>query len=72
MVSGTLNLGHGDRLDKGATQPLTTGSFVAIPAGVAHFVWTDTDVVLQVHGDGPFDITYVDPANDPRKKQAAR
>jgi hypothetical protein len=25
-----------------------------------------TDVVIQVHGTGPFSITYVNPADDPR------
>lgn len=72
VVSGTLNFGLGDRLDRGATQPLIAGAFVDIPAGVAHYAWTDTDVVIQVHGVGPFDIMYVDPASDPRAQRVSR
>jgi hypothetical protein len=33
-----------------------------------HFVWTSEETVVQVHGVGPQDIIYVNPADDPRKK----
>jgi len=32
-----------------------------------HYAWTDGETVVQVHGQGPFAITYVNPADDPSK-----
>jgi hypothetical protein len=45
---------------------MTAGSFAAMPAGLQHFAWTKTGCVLQVHAMGPFEIVYVNPADDPR------
>jgi hypothetical protein len=33
-----------------------------------HYAWTSGETVVQVHGQGPFAITYVNPADDPSKK----
>ena len=33
-----------------------------------HFVWTKEEAVVQLNGTGPWGITYVNPADDPRKK----
>ena len=68
VLSGSLNVGMGDVLDKGASTALTPGGFVALPAEMNHYVWTDEDTVVQVHLNGPFEITYVDPAQDPRNQ----
>jgi quercetin dioxygenase-like cupin family protein len=72
VMSGTLNFGHGETFDKSKTMPVPVGSFASIPAGHPHFVWTDGEVVVQIHGDGPFDIKYIDPEDDPMKKQASK
>ena len=32
-----------------------------------HFVWTTEESVVQLTGTGPWEITYVSPADDPRK-----
>ena len=33
-----------------------------------HFAWTSEETVIQVHGVGPQNINFVDPADDLRKK----
>lgn len=68
VLSGSLNVGMGDVLDKEATTALMPGGFVALPADMNHYVWTDEETVVQVHMDGPFEITYIDPADDPRNQ----
>jgi hypothetical protein len=37
-----------------------------MPAGMQHYAWCKTECVIQVHSTGPFQINYVNPADDPR------
>jgi quercetin dioxygenase-like cupin family protein len=67
VVSGTFNVGMGDKLDKKQGQALKAGGFFSMPAKMNHFAWASTAVVIQIHGDGPFAINYVNPADDPSK-----
>ena len=36
--------------------------------GHVHYAFAETEAVVQVQGMGPFDVVYVDPKDDPRKK----
>lgn len=65
VISGEFNVGHGEKLDRDATTLLNAGGFVEMPAGHPHFAWTSAETVVQIHGPGPFDITYMDPADNP-------
>jgi hypothetical protein len=33
-----------------------------------HYAFAEVEAVVQINGVGPFDIVYVDPSDDPRKK----
>ena len=66
IIAGTLHLGMGERFDRASTQALTTGSFGFWPAGTKHFAWAEGETILQLHGQGPWTITYVNAADDPR------
>ena len=49
---------------------LPPGSFSITPTGVNHFAYTDNDeVIILLHGMGPVDFKYVNPADDPRIKK---
>lgn len=65
VVSGEFNVGHGEKMDRNAGTLLTAGGFVEMPAGHPHFAWTTAETIVQIHGPGPFDITYMDPADMP-------
>ncbi|WP_375688632.1 cupin domain-containing protein [Pseudooceanicola sp. LIPI14-2-Ac024] len=65
VISGEFNVGHGTALDRSAGTLLTAGGFVEMPAGHPHFAWTTAETIVQIHGPGPFDITYMDPAATP-------
>ena len=58
----------GDKFDKEKTTALGTGGMMIIQPKTNHFVWTETESVVQLHGTGPWGITYVNPEDDPRKK----
>lgn len=68
VVSGTFNVGMGEKFDKNATKPMAAGTFGYWAAGMRHFAFTKGETILQLHGLGPWTITYVNPSDDPRKK----
>lgn len=68
VLSGTFNMGIGDKMDKQKTMALTTGSIGIMQPGTSHFAWTGEETIVQLNGTGPWGITYVNPADDPRKK----
>ena len=68
VISGTFHMGTGDKLDQSTTKALATGSIAIMQPKTNHFGWTNEETIVQVHGVGPWAITYVNPADDPRKK----
>ncbi|HEY2989269.1 MAG TPA: cupin domain-containing protein [Candidatus Binatia bacterium] len=68
VLSGTFNMGIGDRLDPAKTKPLPVGGVMIIQPKIPHFGWTKEEVTVQVHGVGPWGVTYVESSEDPRKK----
>jgi quercetin dioxygenase-like cupin family protein len=68
IVSGNFHIGMGDRLDEKKAIELTAGGFGEAPAKMNHYAWVTSPTIVQVHGQGPFAITYVNPADDPSKK----
>ena len=66
VLSGTFNVGMGDKLDRNAGQTLEPGGFVSLPATMHHFAWTTTPTVVQVNLEGPFDVFYVNPSDNPQ------
>jgi quercetin dioxygenase-like cupin family protein len=67
VIQGTFNIGMGEKFDQTATQPMPTGTYGYWPAGMTHFVWAKGETVLQFHGEGPWTINYINPADDPRE-----
>ena len=66
VISGTFHIGMGDRLDTSKGAALSAGGFAQAPAQMHHYAWTTEPAEVQVHADGPFALTYVNPADDPR------
>ncbi len=69
VLSGSFHIGMGDVLDPNKGQELRAGDFAEAPANMNHFTWTTAETVIQVHGQGPFEMSYVNPADDPRKTE---
>jgi len=68
VISGVMNMGVGDKFDKSKTEALGPGSVSIMQPGTHHFVWFSEDTIIQLHGIGPWTVTYVDPADDPKKQ----
>jgi quercetin dioxygenase-like cupin family protein len=67
VISGTFGFGMGDKLDESKSTTLKAGGFARAPKGMKHFAYSTEETVIQIHAVGPAGITYVDPADDPRK-----
>jgi quercetin dioxygenase-like cupin family protein len=65
VISGTLNMGTGDKFDPAKTVALQPGSVSILQPRTNHFAWTKEETIVQVHGIGPWVPTYVDPSDDP-------
>ena len=68
VISGNFHIGMGDKFDDKKGVQLTAGGYGEAPAKMNHYAWASSPTVVQVHGQGPFSITYVNPADDPSKK----
>lgn len=66
VISGALYLATGESLDRSNAKKLPAGSFGYWPAGMKHAGWSEGETVIQLHGIGPWQINYVNPADDPR------
>ena len=68
VLSGTFHMGTGDKLDSEKGMPLGPGDMMIMQPKTNHYGWTKTETVVQLNGMGPWGVTYVNPADDPRKK----
>ena len=66
VISGVLHLATGEALDRNSAKGLPAGSFGFWPAGMKHTAWSEGETIIQLHGVGPWQINYVNPADDPR------
>jgi hypothetical protein len=69
VLSGTFNYGMGDKVDKQKSTALPAGSVVVMQPKMHHYAWTTEPTVVQLNTAGPWDIVYINPADDPRKKK---
>jgi quercetin dioxygenase-like cupin family protein len=72
VLKGSMHIGMGDKLDMNKGEKLGTGAYMHIAKGMRHYVWFSEPGEIQVHGIGPVDFNYVNPADDPRNIAAKR
>ena len=68
VLSGTFYMGVGDKLDMQKSTSLPPGGMMIMQPRTNHFAWTKEEVVVQLNGIGPWGVTYVNSAEDPRSK----
>lgn len=69
VLAGTFQLAMGERLVREAARALPAGSYGYWPAGMPHTAWAEGETVVQLHGIGPWSLTYLNPADDPRNRK---
>lgn len=66
VLSGTLHFAHGKEFDRDRTHALPVGSLAIMAPGDPMFGYTTEETVIQLHGNGPWGIEYLNPEDDPR------
>ena len=70
VLSGKLGNGMGKTFDASHGEILNAGDSFVLPAGHSHYVWTtDEETIVELIATGPWDISYINPTDDPRKKK---
>lgn len=68
VLSGTFQLGMGEKRDEKALKDYPAGSYLVMPPKHGHFAGAKGGAVLQLTSMGPWDIVYFNRADDPRAK----
>jgi mannose-6-phosphate isomerase-like protein (cupin superfamily) len=65
VLSGSINIGVGDKTDTTQGFLLPQDSFFVVPAGLRHYIWTATEgAMLQMNGLAPLTMEYIEnPSN---------
>jgi hypothetical protein len=66
VISGMLYIGLGDKFNKHAAHALPRGGFHFLPGKEHHYAFANGRTIVQISGNGPFDINYINPADDPQ------
>jgi len=67
VISGSFKIGMGEKFGEASMQQMTAGSYMVLPANMAHYAkGAGKDSVVQIDSEGPFQINYVSPIDDPR------
>ena len=68
ILSGTLHFSANDKFDTKTAKAFGPGSYFSIGKGKPMFAYTtDKETVMQLHGMGPWGITYLDAAAETKK-----
>jgi quercetin dioxygenase-like cupin family protein len=69
VVSGEIHYAMSSKMEMAKAKTLKAGQTVTMGAKMNHWVHAAAPATVEVSGRGPFQITYVDPKDDPRKKK---
>jgi hypothetical protein len=68
VIAGELKVGMGDTFDESKMMAFPAGSFAYLDPSMHHYAMASGNTVIQIHGQSPLQINYVNPADDPSKK----
>ena len=62
VLKGTLLVGMGENFDEAKLRAMNVGNFVSLPREMRHFAMSKGETIVQIHGAGPFQANWVNPA----------
>jgi hypothetical protein len=72
VLSGSFSLGMGDKFEPSTMKTLPQNGYALLPAEMRHYAMAKSRAVVQVHGMGPFQLTYVNPGDDPSQRASGK
>lgn len=72
VVSGTMMVGMGSKTEESSMHAMVAGGYAKMPARANHYVRAKGETIVQISAMGPFEVKYVNPDDDPRKKTVAK
>ncbi len=67
VLSGTLHVGLGDKIDRSKATTVTAGGFIRMPKGTPHYAWVSGTTIIQSNNIGPTGRTMLNAADDAKK-----
>ena len=68
LLSGAGSVGMGDNIDVQKGMPLTPGGYGEMPGKMHHWFVAQTPFAMLIEGEGPFDLHFINPEDEPAKK----
>jgi quercetin dioxygenase-like cupin family protein len=68
VISGEFVMAVGEKAGQGQETRLQPGDVAIMQPKTPHYAYTTKPTEVQVHGVGPWTLTFVDPKDDPRKQ----
>jgi len=72
VISGEFLVGLGDKFEEAKMNSFSPGAYAYLEPTVHHYAMAKSDTVIQLHGQGPWQIIYVNPADNPQKPAAKK
>ena len=69
VLAGTMLIGIGPKYDPASLKEVQVGGFFVLAAKAPHYGECRGETIIEVHTTGPLGTTYVNPAEDPSKRQ---
>jgi hypothetical protein len=70
VLSGTLYFATGDKFDAAKGKAYKPGDAFIVPIGMPMYAYTKKgETIVQIHGTGPWGISYLNPEDAPGKKK---
>ena len=69
VIDGNCFMGMGNKYDEKVATEMPTGGFMNMKTGTVHYFFTKKACIIQIQDMGPWGITYVNSADDPRNKK---
>ena len=67
VLTGAFLVAHGEQYDASKLTELTAGAHAAMPARMPHFALQRAGSVIEIYGEGPFVVNWVNPEDDPSR-----
>jgi quercetin dioxygenase-like cupin family protein len=70
VLEGSFWIGSGEQFDASKLREMKVGAHAMLPAGVRHFSLAKADNVIELFGEAPFVVNFVNPEDDPRRAKS--